>query len=165
VDGEIWVAGGLNFAGYWGEPELTAETLVDGWVRTQDIGHLDEDGFLYIVDRRTDMIITRRRAWNVYCRPIEDVLAAHPQVRAAAVIGAPDPVDGEVVHAYVVPVRDATVTGEELAATVGAELNDLWQPRTVEFLDALPLTRANKIDKKALRARYAAAHPAVEAHG
>ena len=162
VDGEIWVSGGLNFAGYWGDPELTAETLVDGWVRTQDIGHLDEDGFLYIVDRRTDMIITRRRAWNVYCRPIEDVLAAHPQVRAAAVIGAPDPVDGEVVHAYVVPVQDATVTGEELAATVGAELNDMWQPRTVEFLDALPLTRANKIDKKALRARYAAKHPAVE---
>ena len=165
VDGEIWVSSGLNFAGYWDEPELTASTLVDGWVRTQDIGHLDEDGFLYIVDRRTDMIITRRTAWNVYSRPIEDVLAAHPQVRAAAVIGVPDPVDGEVVHAYVVPAPAATVTGEELAATVGTELNEMWQPRTVEFVDALPLTRANKIDKKALRARYAAEHPAVEIGG
>jgi acyl-CoA synthetase (AMP-forming)/AMP-acid ligase II len=165
VDGEIWIASKLNFAGYWGDPELTAETLVDGWVRTRDVGHLDEDGFLYIVDRTTDMIITHRRSWNIYSRPIEDVLAAHPQVRAAAVIGVPDPVVGEVVHAYVVPVAGATVTGDELAAMVGAELNDMWQPRTVEFVDALPLTRANKIDKKALRARYAAEHPTVEVGG
>jgi len=162
VDGEIWISSKLNFAGYWGQPELTAETIVDGWVRTRDVGHLDEDGYLYIVDRTTDMIITHRRSWNIYSRPIEDVLAAHPQVRAAAVIGVPDAVIGEVVHAYVVPVANATVTGEELTAMVGAELNDMWQPRTVEFVDALPLTRANKIDKKALRARYAAAHPPVE---
>jgi fatty-acyl-CoA synthase len=165
VDGEIWISSRLNFAGYWGQPELTEETLVDGWVRTHDVGHLDEDGYIYIVDRTTDMIITHRRSWNIYSRPIEDVLAAHPQVRAAAVIGVPDAVVGEVVHAYVVPVADATVTGEELIAMVGAELNDMWEPRSVEFVDALPLTRANKIDKKALRARYAAAHPAVEIGG
>ncbi|MFC4859394.1 AMP-binding protein [Actinophytocola glycyrrhizae] len=161
VDGEIWTTGRLTFAGYWGQPELTAETIVDGWVRTRDIGHLDSDGFLYIVDRATDMIITHRRSWNIYSRPIEDVLAAHPQVRAAAVIGVPDPAIGEVVHAYVVPVDGATVTGDELSAMVAEELNDMWQPRTVEFVDALPLTRANKIDKKALRAWYAAAHPPV----
>jgi acyl-CoA synthetase (AMP-forming)/AMP-acid ligase II len=159
VDGEIWTTGRLTFAGYWGQPELTAETIVDGWVRTRDIGHLDPDGFLYIVDRSTDMIITHRRSWNIYSRPIEDVLAAHPQVRAAAVIGVPDPVVGEVVHAYVVPVAGATVTGDELSTTVAEELNDMWRPRSVEFVDKLPLTRANKIDKKALRARYAAAHP------
>jgi acyl-CoA synthetase (AMP-forming)/AMP-acid ligase II len=161
-NGEIWISSKLNFAGYWAQPELTAETLVDGWVRTRDVGHLDEHGFVYIVDRTTDMIITHRRSWNIYCRPIEDVLAAHPQVRAAAVIGVPDPVIGEVVHAYVVPVADATVTGDELSAMVGDALNDMWQPRTVDFLDALPLTRANKVDKKALRARYAAEHAAVE---
>jgi fatty-acyl-CoA synthase len=165
VDGEIWISSRLNFAGYWGDPELTAETLVDGWVRTRDVGHLDEDGFIYLVDRTTDMIITHRRSWNIYSRPIEDVLAAHPQVRAAAVIGVPDTVVGEVVHAYVVPVDGATVTGEELAETVGAELNDMWQPKVVEFVDKLPLTRANKIDKKALRARYAAEHPPVEIGG
>lgn len=165
VDGEIWISSRLNFAGYWGDPELTAETLADGWVRTRDVGHLDEDGFIYLVDRTTDMIITHRRSWNIYSRPIEDVLAAHPQVRIAAVIGVPDTTVGEVVHAYVVPVDGATVTGEELAAMVGAELNDMWQPKVVEFVDALPLTRANKIDKKALRARYAAEHPPVEIGG
>lgn len=157
-DGEIWLSSRLNFAGYWGDPELTAETLVDGWVRTRDVGHLDEHGYLYIVDRTTDMIITHRRSWNIYCRPIEDVLASHPQVRAAAVIGVPDPTVGEVVHAYVVRTPDATVSGEELAGLVGETLNDMWQPRAVDFLDALPLTRANKIDKKALRAKWAADH-------
>jgi acyl-CoA synthetase (AMP-forming)/AMP-acid ligase II len=161
VDGEIYISSRLNFAGYWGQPELTAETLVDGWVRTHDVGHLDEHGYLYIVDRTTDMIITHRRSWNIYCRPVEDIIATHPQVRAAAVIGVPDPVIGEVVHAYVVPTPGATVTGPELAALVGEALNDMWQPRSVEFLDALPLTRANKVDKKALRARYAAEHAAV----
>jgi acyl-CoA synthetase (AMP-forming)/AMP-acid ligase II len=163
TDGEIWISSRLNFAGYWADPELTAETLVDGWVRTRDVGHLDEHGFLYIVDRTTDMIITHRRSWNIYCRPIEDILAAHPQVRAAAVIGVPDPGVGEVVHAYVVRRAGATVTGEELAVMVGEQLNDMWQPRTVEFLDALPLTRANKLDKKALRARYADGHQAEPA--
>jgi len=164
-NGEIWISSRLNFAGYWADPDLTAETLVDGWVRTRDVGHLDEDGFLYIVDRTTDMIITHRRSWNIYCRPIEDVLAAHPQVRAAAVIGVPDPGIGEVVHAYVVRTPDATVTGEELAALVGEALNEMWQPRTVDFLDALPLTRANKVDKKALRARWATEHPEPAAAG
>ncbi len=158
-NGEIWISSRLNFAGYWGQPELTAETLVDGWVRTRDVGHLDEHGFLYIVDRTTDMIITHRRSWNIYCRPIEDILASHPQVRAAAVIGVPDPVIGEVVHAYVVRTPDATVTGDDLSAMVADALNDMWQPRAVEFVDALPLTRANKVDKKALRARYATEHP------
>jgi fatty-acyl-CoA synthase len=164
-NGEIWISSDLNFAGYWGNPELTAETLVDGWVRTRDVGHLDADGFVYIVDRTTDMIITHRRSWNIYCRPIEDILAAHPQVRAAAVIGVPDEGVGEVVHAYVVRTPEATVTGEELAALVGDALNDMWQPRAVDFLDALPLTRANKVDKKALRARWAAEHPEPAAAG
>ncbi|SCL46855.1 class I adenylate-forming enzyme family protein [Micromonospora chersina] len=160
TDGEVWVRTKLSFAGYHGQPELTAETLVDGWVRTRDIGHLDDDGYLYLVDRLQDRILTRQRSWPIYSRPIEDVLAAHPEVRAAAVIGVPDPVAGELPHAYVVPAPGATVTGDELIALVTRELSDTWAPGAVEFLDALPLNRSAKVDKRALRARYAAAHPA-----
>ncbi|MFJ5544423.1 class I adenylate-forming enzyme family protein [Micromonospora chalcea] len=159
-DGEVWVRTKLSFAGYHGRPELTAETLVDGWVRTRDIGHLDADGYLYLVDRLQDRILTRARSWPIYSRPIEDVLAGHPEVRAAAVIGVPDPVAGELPHAYVVPAPGASVTGAELIALVVRELSETWAPGAVEFLDALPLNRSAKVDKRALRARYAAAHPA-----
>ncbi|MFE9655109.1 class I adenylate-forming enzyme family protein [Micromonospora sp. NPDC006431] len=158
-DGEVWVRTKLSFAGYHGQPELTAETLVDGWVRTRDIGHLDTDGYLYLVDRLQDRILTRQRSWPIYSRPIEDVLAAHPEVRAAAVIGVPDPVAGELPYAYVVPAPGATVTGDDLIALVTRELSETWAPGAVEFVDALPLNRSAKVDKRALRARYAAAHP------
>ncbi|MFG1673557.1 class I adenylate-forming enzyme family protein [Micromonospora sp. NPDC049282] len=159
ADGEVWARTKLSFAGYHGQPELTAETLVDGWVRTRDIGHLDDDGFLYLVDRMQDRILTRQRSWPIYSRPIEDVLAGHPEVRAAAVIGVPDPVAGELPHAYVVAAPGASVTGDELIALVTRELSETWAPGAVEFVDALPLNRSAKVDKRALRARYAAAHP------
>lgn len=159
TDGEVWVRTDLSFAGYHGRPELTAETLVDGWVRTRDIGHLDDEGYLYLVDRLQDRILTRQRSWPIYSRPIEDVLAGHPGVRAAAVIGVPDPVAGELPWAYVVRAPGATVSGEELIGLVTTELSETWAPGGVEFLDALPLNRSAKVDKLALRARHAAAHP------
>jgi acyl-CoA synthetase (AMP-forming)/AMP-acid ligase II len=159
VDGEVWVASALAFAGYHGLPELTAETIVDGWVRTRDIGHLDEDGYLYLVDRAHDMIVTHRRNWAIFCRPIEDVLAGHPGVRAAAVIGVPDDVVGEVPHAFVVagPTSGDAVTPTvaELIGLVTTELNEMWAPKDVTFLDRLPLNRSNKVDKRALRDLYA----------
>ncbi|MFI5837292.1 class I adenylate-forming enzyme family protein [Micromonospora sp. NPDC051300] len=159
VDGEVWARTKLSFVGYHGQPELTAETLVDGWVRTRDIGHLDDDGYLYLVDRMQDRILTRQRSWPIYSRPIEDVLAGHPEVRAAAVIAVPDPVAGELPHAYVVTTPGASVTGDELVALVTRELSETWAPGAVEFVDALPLNRSAKVDKRALRARYAANHP------
>ncbi|MEW2385513.1 AMP-binding protein [Micromonospora sp. NPDC047707] len=164
VDGEVWVHTALRFAGYHGQPELTADTLVDGWVRTRDIGHLDADGYLYLVDRLQDRILTRQRSWPIYSRPIEDALAAHPAVRAAAVIGVPDEVAGELPYAYVVPAPGAAVTGAELIDLVTATLSDTWAPGGVAFVDALPLNRSNKVDKRALRARYAAEHPSAVEH-
>lgn len=155
--GEVWVSSALNFGGYYDQPELTERSLVDGWVRTHDIGRLDADGYLYLLDRAQDMTILGS-GWNIYSRPIEDILAAHPEVRAAAVIGVPDMVAGEAVHAYVVAAPDAKVDGDELRAMVRDELNELWAPRTVEFVEALPLTRTSKVDKKVLRSRYAAEH-------
>lgn len=164
VDGEVWVQTALRFAGYHGNPDLTADTLVDGWVRTRDVGHLDPDGYLYLVDRLQDRILTRRRSWPIYSRPIEDALAGHPDVRAAAVIGVPDEVAGELPYAYVVPRPGAAVTGAELIDVVTAALSDTWAPGGVEFVAALPLNRANKVDKRALRARYTASHPSAVEH-
>jgi acyl-CoA synthetase (AMP-forming)/AMP-acid ligase II len=109
------------------------------------------------VDRVKDMIVTGNASSNVYCRPIEDVLAAHPQVRAAAVIGVPHEQVGEAVHAFVVAAPGATLTGEQLRQHVTGELNELWSPREVTFVDALPLTESGKVDKVALRHRYLAA--------
>ncbi|HEY0696229.1 MAG TPA: AMP-binding protein [Micromonospora sp.] len=158
--GEVWLTGGLMMRGYWGQPELTRETLVDGWLRTGDLGRLDADGYIYLVDRIKDMVITGPGSSNIYCRPIEDVLAAHPQVRAAAIVGVPDDALGEKAHGFVVPVPGATVTPEELRDYCIAELHVRWSPREVEFVDELPLTQVGKVDKKALRAAYLARHGA-----
>ncbi|MGH3748641.1 MAG: class I adenylate-forming enzyme family protein [Micromonosporaceae bacterium] len=156
-NGEVWVKTKLSFAGYHGQPELTAETIVDGWVRTRDIGHTDADGYLYLVDRVHDMIVTHRRNWAIFCRPIEDVIASHPQVRAAAVIGVPDDVVGEVPYGYVTLHPGATVTEAELIGWVTETLNEMWAPQQIEFTEQLPLNGSAKVDKQALRAQHAAA--------
>jgi acyl-CoA synthetase (AMP-forming)/AMP-acid ligase II len=102
------------------------------------------------------MIVTGLSSTNVFCRPVEDALAGHPQVRAAAVIGVPHELEGEAVYAYVVRTPDGTVTGAELIRLATAELNAMWAPQQVEFIEAFPLTEFGKVDKKALRERYAA---------
>ncbi|WP_329003380.1 AMP-binding protein [Kribbella sp. NBC_00709] len=155
--GEVWVQSNLVFAGYLRQPELSAETLVDGWLRTRDVGYLDEDGYLFLVDRVHDMIVTTRRNWAIFCRPIEDALSAHPSVSTAAVIGVPDPVVGEAVHAFV--VTRSPVPAEELQALVTDTLNEMWAPAAIDFVDELPLTRIAKVDKVALRKLYAELHP------
>ena len=160
--GELWALSSLNFAGYLGAPGLTGETLVDGWVRTRDLGYRDADGLLYLVGRSQDLIISGRNCRKVFPRPIEDSLAGHSQIRAAAVIGVPDPAMVEAVHAYVVPAPDATVTEAELIALVRDELTDFWAPRTVEFVDRLPVNGIGKVDKNVLRQRYAEARLATE---
>jgi fatty-acyl-CoA synthase len=155
--GEVWVRSKLTFAGYLGRPDLTADTLVNGWLRTRDLGYVDEDGYLFLVDRVHDMIVTTRRNWAIFCRPIEDVLASHPAVRTAAVIGVPDPVLGESVHAFVVTRHP--VPAEDLQQLVTNTLNEMWTPTSIDFVDQLPLTRIAKIDKVALRKLYAQLHP------
>jgi acyl-CoA synthetase (AMP-forming)/AMP-acid ligase II len=155
--GEVWVCGSLLMDGYWQQPELTSRTISGGWLRTGDVGYLDTDGYLYLVDRVSDMIVTGIAAANVYARPIEDVLASHPEVKAAAVIGVPDAAAGEAVHALIVTAPGATVTAGELQALVASSLNDLYVPTAVEFVGELPLTPVAKVDKKLLRQRYLAA--------
>jgi long-chain acyl-CoA synthetase len=143
-DGEIVVRGPNVMAHYWG-----AEPL-DGWFHTGDVGRLDADGYLTIVDRIKDLII--RGGFNVYPRDVEDVLMQHPQVTMAAVVGRPDPRLGEEVVGFVSVTGDATVTGEDLIAFARERLAAHKYPRAVEILDSIPLTSVGKLDRKRLRA-------------
>ncbi|TCO60723.1 AMP-binding protein [Actinocrispum wychmicini] len=147
--GEICVRTAYQMNHYWRQPELTAETIVDGWIRTGDLGYLDAEGYVYLVDRLRDIVLVN--AINCYTVDIENVLAGHPAVREAVAVGLPDPHTGEAVHAAVVRHPDAEVSEAELRALVRVELSELDEPRTVLFLDAIPVTRAGKRDKNAVR--------------
>jgi acyl-CoA synthetase (AMP-forming)/AMP-acid ligase II len=154
--GQVWASARLMTSGYWGQPELTAQTLVGGWLCTGDVGYLDAHGYLYLVDRAKDMIVTGLTSSNVYSRTVEDVLNAHPAVGAAAVIGVPDERLGEAVHAVVQLHPDVSVDIDELRQWCVERLNSLWAPQTMDVVDRLPLTALGKIDKRLLREKYLA---------
>ncbi len=151
--GEVVVRGHNVFSGYLGRPEATAETLVDGWLRTGDLGTKDDEGFLRIVDRKKDVII--RGGYNVYPREVEEVLLRHPGVAQAAVIGLPDELHGEEVCAVVVRATGAVPEAAEITEWSKEHLGRHKYPRRVEFTDALPLGPSMKILKRELRVRYA----------
>lgn len=153
--GEICARGPLVMKGYWNKPDETAATLAGDWLHTGDVARQDEDGFYTIVDRKKDMIVSG--GFNVFPREIEDVLSTHPAVAAAAVIGVPDEKWGEAVKAVVVLRPGSTVTPEELSALVKEAKGSHYAPKSVEFVDAIPLTAVGKPDKKVLRQRYWAA--------
>ena len=150
--GEVCVRGPLVMDGYWRQPELTAETLRNGWLHTGDVGRFDEENFLYLTDRKKDMLITG--GFNIYPREVEDAVATHPEVAAAAVIGVPDPKWGEAVAAFVVRTPGATVSDADLIAYVRDRKGPVHAPKSLEFVDSLPLTPLGKIDKKQLRAGF-----------
>jgi long-chain acyl-CoA synthetase len=147
--GEICCMSPGVMAGYWRSPEATAEALRDGRLHTGDIGYVDEDGYLYIVDRKKDLII--RGGFNVYPRDVEDALLRHPDVELAAVVGRPDEVHGEEVVAFVSLRSDRALTPEELVAWGREEIGGYKYPREVRIIDAVPLTPVGKVDRKALR--------------
>jgi long-chain acyl-CoA synthetase len=149
--GEVCVRGPNVMLGYYGLPDETARTLRNGWLHTGDMGRLDEDGFLYIVERKKDLII--RGGFNVYPREVEEVLYAHPQIAEAAVVGMPDPLMGEDVLAYVVPRAGAALSEEAVIAFCQERLAKFKCPKRVRFLDALPKSPIGKILRKELRAR------------
>jgi acyl-CoA synthetase (AMP-forming)/AMP-acid ligase II len=156
--GELWVASKLNFGGYVGDPEQTAKALVDGWVRTGDLGHVDDGGYIHLTGRASDMIITTYGSHHIFPRAIEDVLTTHPRVRAAAVIGVPHEQLGEAAHAYVVLTDGGAVAEEELVALVEEKLSWVWTPRSFDFVDDLPRTGSGKTNTRRLREKYAAEH-------
>jgi long-chain acyl-CoA synthetase len=145
--GEICVRSPTVMVGYWDAPESTAETVRDGWLRTGDLGRLDQDGYLYITDRAKDLII--RDGFNVFPRDVEEALIEHPGVTSAAVVGRPDARRGEEVVAFVT----GDVCPDELVAFAKQRIGGYKYPREVHVLDALPLTPIGKVDRKALRAR------------
>jgi long-chain acyl-CoA synthetase len=148
--GEIWFRGPHLIRGYWNKPEATAETIVDGWLRTGDIGRLDDDGFVYVEDRAKDMIL--RGGENVYCAEVEAALYEHPAVYEAAVFGLPHERLGEEVAAAVVVKPGITVSVEELREFVGTRLAPFKVPARVDLRDAqLPRNASGKILKRQLR--------------
>ncbi|WP_052864424.1 class I adenylate-forming enzyme family protein [Streptomyces niger] len=152
--GELWARGPQITDGYEGHPELTAEQYSDGWLRTGDIGRLDERGRLFLSGRAKDMLLYK--GYNVYPLHLEDILAGHLAVAAVAVIGAPAAEAGEIPAAYVVLRDGAAATAEELMAYVADRVAPYQRVREVHFTDALPVSAAGKVLKTALRERRAA---------
>ena len=149
--GEICCRAPGVMLGYWDAPQTTAETLRGGWLHTGDIGYLDEDGYLWVVDRKKDLII--RGGFNVFPRDVEETLVAHPAVAMAGVVGRPDPLHGEEVVAFVALRAGSSAGGEELIEFARSRLSAYKYPREVHVLDDLPLTPVGKVDRKALRQR------------
>lgn len=147
--GEIAVRGPQVVPGYWGLPADTAEAFPDGELRTGDVGFMDADGWLYVVDRKKDMI--NASGFKVWPREVEDVLYTHPAVREAAVVGVPDPYRGESVKAYVSLRPGASVGPDELSAYCAERIAAYKYPRQVEILPVLPKTTSGKILRRELR--------------
>jgi long-chain acyl-CoA synthetase len=150
VVGEVTVRGPNVMQGYWNMPDLTAKALVDGWYHTGDGGYFDADGYLFLVDRIKDMIISGGE--NVYCAEVENALSAHPAVKDCAVIGVPHETWGEAVHAVVVLMHGQSATAEDLIAHCRERIAGYKCPKTVSFIDRMPLSAANKVLKTELRA-------------
>jgi acyl-CoA synthetase (AMP-forming)/AMP-acid ligase II len=150
--GEIVVRGDLVMKGYWNKPEATAEALRGGWLHTGDIGYMDEGGYLYITDRKKDMIISGGS--NIYPREIEEVICRHPGVFEVAVIGVPDDRWGEATKALVVARPGQALSEAEIVEHCRRHLASYKKPQSVEFLPALPKNAYGKVLKRELRDRF-----------
>ena len=148
--GEVWVRGPNVFGGYWGDDVATAAALTpEGWLRTGDMALVDDDGFLFLVDRVKDLVIVS--GFNVFPAEVEEVLVQHPAVAEAAVVGVPHPYTGEAIKAFVVPVDGATIEEDALVSFVGQRLARYKAPSTISFVDDLPHTVAGKLIRRTLR--------------
>jgi long-chain acyl-CoA synthetase len=153
--GEVVFKGPNVMLGYWNRPAETAEVMRNGWLHTGDVGYLDEDGYLYLVDRVKDMI--NSAGFKIWPREVEEVLYQHPAIRECAVAGVPDPLTGEIGKAYIVLRDGAKTTEQELDAYCRGRLATYKVPRAFTFVDQLPKTAAGKVLKRVLREQHAAA--------
>lgn len=152
--GELQVKGPQVMLGYFEDEEASRGAFMDGWLRTGDVGYMDEDGYVFLVDRIKDLIICS--GFNVYPRTIEEAIASHPAVDETTVIGVPDEYRGEAPVAFIKLRGDATATEREIRDFIGAKLNKIEMPREILFKDQLPKTLIGKLSKKELRTEYAA---------
>jgi acyl-CoA synthetase (AMP-forming)/AMP-acid ligase II len=150
--GEIAIRSKCMMMGYWKNPELSAQAIRDGWYHTGDMGYIDEDGYLFLVDRKADMIVTGGE--NVYPKEVEDVLYEHPAVAMAAVVSAPDKKWGERVQAVVVLKPGQTVKEEELIAHCKSRLAGYKCPKAIGFRDSLPTTAVGKVLRKDIKKTF-----------
>jgi long-chain acyl-CoA synthetase len=154
--GEVCIRGPQVMTGYHNRPEATAEVLIDGWLRTGDIGVLDTEGYLSIVDRKKDMLLYK--GYNVYPRELEELLAAHPGVLSSAVVGKPDPAVGELPVAFVVPATP-DLSAASLMAAINDQVVHYKRIREIYFVDQIPISAAGKTLKRELRARLGTLTP------
>jgi acyl-CoA synthetase (AMP-forming)/AMP-acid ligase II len=152
--GEIVLRGPNVMKGYYRNEEATRKAMRSGWLHTGDLGYRDEDGFFYVVDRKSDMII--RGGENIYPREIDEVLYQHPKIKDAATIGVPDPLYGEEVKSFVVLREGARATQDEIIEFCRKRLADFKCPKSIEFLDSIPKGPTGKLLKRELAARYSA---------
>lgn len=158
--GEVIAQSDSIMVEYWQRPEETREAIVDGWLHTGDLGYYDENGFIYLVDRKKDMIVTGGE--NVYSREVEDVLYMHPAISEAAVIGIPDPLWVESVHALVVLNEDAMATEKSIIQFCKEHLASYKAPKSIEFTKSLPKNPQGKILKRELKKKFRAGNEAIE---
>jgi long-chain acyl-CoA synthetase len=146
---ELSVSGPQVMAGYYKDPEATTAVLKDGWLRTGDVGRIDEEGYVFLIDRSKDVIIAS--GYNVFPSQVEAALLALPEVQDAAVVGVPDAYRGETVKAFVVPAPGAAITLDQLARRLSDRLSPVETPKLLEIRDSLPRTPVGKVDKTSLR--------------
>jgi long-chain acyl-CoA synthetase len=147
--GELLVKGPNVSAGYYQLPEETARTFRGGWLHTGDMARMDEDAYLYIVERKKDLII--RGGFNIYPRDIEEILYRHPAVQDAVAIGIPDPIMGEEIKVYIVLKEDSKATEEDIRQYCREQVAKNKWPKEIEFMKALPRNPMGKILRKELR--------------
>jgi acyl-CoA synthetase (AMP-forming)/AMP-acid ligase II len=150
--GEIVVRGDVVMKGYWNDPDATAAAIRNGWLHTGDIGAFDEQGYLFLLDRAKDMIISGGN--NVYPREVEEVIVTHPAVANVVVIGVPDTYWGEAVHAVVVREPGAELTSQDIIAHCAESLAGYKKPKAVDFVDELPVSGYGKVLRREVRERY-----------
>lgn len=154
--GEVVVRGEIVMPGYWNNPEASAEALKGGWLHTGDIGYFDEEGYLFLLDRAKDMVISGGN--NIYPREVEEVLILHPDIAECVVFGIPDDYWGEAVHAVVVRREGATLSDRDVIAFCGESLAGYKKPKAVDFVTALPVSGYGKVLRREIREKYWRGH-------